>query len=94
VRIRHRHLIFASAQDPDLPRRRHRGRPRAHAELREHVHEVRLHGRVGDVQARADLGVGGAVGDEPEHLDLARRQAHARRAHPGEEAARDRGRRA
>src|SRR2546430_14716078 len=67
-------------EDPALERGRDGGRAIADAELLEDVFDVPLGRRAADVQLGRDFVVGQAPCQEPQHLDLARREV---RANPG-----------
>ena len=63
---------------PELAGAGHRRGARTDAELGEDVHEVGLHGRLAEEELPADLAVRAALGDEREHLGLARGEALVR----------------
>ena len=49
----------------------HGGGAAGHVEFGEDVLDMVLGGAPADVQGRADVGVGGAVGEQPQYLQLA-----------------------
>src|SRR3954453_23926572 len=75
-----------SLREPSADRVAHQFDPISHPELAQQVRAVRLDGLLGEVQRLGDLLVGEGLGDQLEHLLLARGErllgAGARVAHP------------
>ena len=82
------HLKRRLGEEPAAGRLRDRGGARRHAQLVEDIGEMAVDGVIADEQALADRLVAEAVGDQPQHLDLAPRQAR-----PGGRRRKGRGRR-
>jgi hypothetical protein len=66
-----------SFQEPEPLSAGGRGEARVDVELAEDVRHVRRDGLLADEEPVGDLAVGESVGEQPEHLDLSRREPGA-----------------